>query len=66
MDAAARAEAKLFEADGPHTASSPLVKDVGNYIFASMSSSSLFALQFALYSGVDRCVSFDRKGPSVA
>eukprot|EP00241_Pyramimonas_parkeae_P002439 CAMPEP_0114239914 /NCGR_PEP_ID=MMETSP0058-20121206/8734_1 /TAXON_ID=36894 /ORGANISM="Pyramimonas parkeae, CCMP726" /LENGTH=515 /DNA_ID=CAMNT_0001352167 /DNA_START=67 /DNA_END=1614 /DNA_ORIENTATION=+ len=54
VDAAARAEAKLFEADGPHTASSPLVKDVGNYIFASMSSSSLFALQFALYSGVDR------------
>jgi hypothetical protein len=50
------AHALLFDSDGPISVGHlvPLVYDVGQYTFAGMTSSLLFALQFALFTGVDR------------
>jgi hypothetical protein len=59
-DDRAQAGAKFFEANGPTTGLHALVPDVGSHLFGSMTSTALLALQFALYTGIDRCDSYLR------
>eukprot|EP00238_Polyblepharides_amylifera_P009977 CAMPEP_0196587174 /NCGR_PEP_ID=MMETSP1081-20130531/56647_1 /TAXON_ID=36882 /ORGANISM="Pyramimonas amylifera, Strain CCMP720" /LENGTH=538 /DNA_ID=CAMNT_0041909281 /DNA_START=308 /DNA_END=1924 /DNA_ORIENTATION=- len=53
-EAVKHAGGTFFEADGPSTGPHIPVQDVGTYLFGSATSTPLFALQFALYTGVER------------